>query len=77
MEVTNKEGEFDNDDNNNDPENNKNNKGKNVIEIIQAMDNNKKKNTIKNFEKCLITVQNYNNTQKNFTDFTEVKSGNR
>jgi len=77
MEVTNKEGEFDNDDNNNDPENNKNNKGKNVIEIIQATDNNKKKNTIKNFEKCLITVQNYNNTQKNFTDFTEVKSGNR
>jgi hypothetical protein len=49
-----------------------------ISEEAQESKNSPNKNTIKNFEKVLITAQeNMNKSSKNFLNAKEIKSGNR
>ena len=49
-----------------------------ISEEAQESKNSPNKNTIKNFEKVLITAQeNMNKSSKNFLNAIEIKSGNR
>ena len=51
---------------------------KNISEDTQQPRNIQNKNTIKNFEKLLITEQeNLNKSSKNFLSSKEIKSGNK
>ena len=51
---------------------------KSVSEETQQLKNGQNKNTIKNFEKLLITEQeNLSKSSKNFLNSKEVKSGNK
>ena len=48
-----------------------------TIEGFQEQNNYQEKDTIKNFEKLLITEQEFIKSQKNFIGSTEIKTGNR